>query len=514
MLAKVESRSVWGIEARKVEVEVDITGGLPCFNIVGLADTAVKESKDRVISAIKNSGFKFPPKRITINLAPADLRKEGAGYDLAIAVGILAASGELEQRFIDGKVLCGELSLDGGLRPISGVLPMISAAAGGAEDAIIIIPSGNLMEAGVVRGIKIFPAGKLRDVVDFLKGVSAVTSADAVVSMQERRAAEDTGQEMDFSDVKGQWHVKRGLEVAAAGGHNVIMIGPPGSGKTMLAQRIITILPELRFEEMLETTKIHSVSGLLNSGNHLISCRPFRIPHHTVSYAGLVGGGPRLRPGEISLAHNGVLFLDELPEFRRDALEALRQPMESGEVVISRASTSLKYPARFMLIAAMNPCPCGYFTDPKRECHCTPPMIQRYLSKVSGPLLDRIDIHLEVPSLKYKEMSGKSRGESSESIRKRVEMARNIQKCRYEGLQISCNARLGSKDTEKYCVTDKEASELLKLAILELGLSARGYDKVLKIARTIADLSGRDVISAEHISEAVNYRSLDRDLGF
>jgi len=513
MLAKVESRSLWGIEARKVEVEVDITGGLPCFNIVGLADTAVKESKDRVISAIKNSGFKLPPKRITINLAPADLRKEGAGYDLAIAVGILAATGELDKCLVGDKVFCGELSLDGCLRPINGMLPMISAPGISGKDTVIIIPQGNSKEAGVVRGIKTYPARRLRDVVDFLRGVSGIAPADIPIGTEDCYAS-DAGQEMDFSDVKGQWHVKRGLEVAAAGGHNVLMIGPPGSGKTMLAQRLITILPDLRFEEMLETTKVHSVSGLLNSGNHLISRRPFRMPHHTVSYAGLVGGGTRLRPGEISLAHNGVLFLDELPEFKRDALEALRQPMEGGEVVISRASASLKYPAKFMLIAAMNPCPCGYFTDPKRECHCTPPMIQRYLSKVSGPLLDRIDIHLEVPSLKYKEMSGKSRGESSEIIRQRVKNARTIQKCRYEGLSISCNAHLGSKDTEKYCVTDKEASELLKLAILELGLSARGYDKVLKIARTVADLSGKELIGAEHISEAVNYRSLDRDLGF
>jgi len=292
------------------------------------------------------------------------------------------------------------------------------------------------------------------------------------------------------------------------------MIGPPGSGKTMLAQRLITILPALSSGEMLETTKIHSVSGLLSSGNYLVSRRPFRMPHHTVSYAGLVGGGSRLKPGEISLAHNGVLFLDELPEFRRDALEALRQPLEGGEVVISRAASSLRYPAKFMLVAAMNPCPCGYFTDPKKECHCTPPIIQRYLSKISGPLLDRIDIHLEVPSLKYKELSGKSRGEGSEAIRGRVDAARAAQKQRYENLPIYCNAHLGSKDTERYCCTDKEASELLKLAILELGLSARGYDKVLKIARTIADLAGSETISAEHISEAINYRSLDRDLGF
>jgi magnesium chelatase family protein len=510
MLAKIESRSVLGIEAKKVDVEVDIAGGLPCFTIVGLADTAVKESRDRVISAIKNSGFKFPPKKITINLAPADLRKEGAGYYLAIALGILVANGEFGQELTEGMVICGELSLDGGLRPINGVLPVAMGLAGSGSRGLVI-PHGNSKEAGIVRGVAVYAAASLREVVEFLKGACVIDPVS-----YEDPGADETPQDfdIDFSDVKGQWHVKRGLEVAAAGGHNVLMIGPPGSGKTMLAQRLTTILPGLSLGEMLETTKIHSVSGLLSSSNHLVLRRPFRMPHHTVSYAGLVGGGSRLKPGEISLAHNGVLFLDELPEFRRDALEALRQPLEGGEVIICRAASSLKYPAKFMLVAAMNPCPCGYFTDPKKECHCTPPLIQRYLSKVSGPLLDRIDIHLEVPSLRYKELSGKSRGESSEAIRERVNTARAAQKKRYEGLPIYCNAHLGSKETEKYCSIDKEATELLKLAILELGLSARGYDKVLKIARTIADLAGPDTISAEHISEAINYRSLDRDLGF
>ena len=510
MLAKIESRTILGIEAKKVEVEVDMSGGLPCFTIVGLPDAAVRESRDRVISAIRNCGFKFPPKKITINLAPADLRKEGASFDLAIAVGILVSNGDLEQGHVDGKVFCGELSLDGGLRPINGALPIaIGISENGGND--FILPSENAREAAIVSGISVFPTKDLGEVVNFLKGIAKIEPLKVdFVGLPEPSGSFD----IDFSDVKGQWHVKRGLEVAASGGHNVLMIGPPGSGKTMLAQRLVTILPGLSFEEMLETTKIHSVSGLLDSKNFLVSRRPFRMPHHTVSYAGLVGGGKILKPGEISLSHNGVLFLDELPEFHRDALEALRQPLEGGTITVSRAAYNFSYPAKFMLVAAMNPCPCGYFTDPKKECHCAPPAIQRYLSKISGPLLDRIDIHLEVPSLRYKELSSKSRGESSADIKERVNKARKMQEDRYKGLNIFCNAHLSSKNIEQFCRIDKEGSELLKLAILELGLSARGYDKVLKIARTIADLAGTEMISAEHISEAINYRSLDRNLGF
>lgn len=507
MLAKVESKAVCGIEAKKVEVEVDINNGLPHFAIVGLADTAVKESRDRVISAIKNSGFKFPPKRITINLAPADLRKEGASFDLPIAIGILIANGELEQSCVEGKIFCGELSLDGKLRPIEGALAIaIELSDNGRRD--FIIPYENAKEAAIVKGVSVYPVKYLYEVINFLKGNLRIERQDVDI---DEIWNSHCNCNLDFSDVKGQWHVKRGLEVAAAGGHNVLMIGPPGSGKTMLAERLPTILPGLSFEEALETTKIHSVAGLLNSENFLISKRPFRMPHHTVSYAGLVGGGINLRPGEISLAHNGVLFLDELPEFHRDALEALRQPLEGGNITISRAAYTFDYPAKFMLVAAMNPCKCGNFNDLKSPCRCSPNEVYRYRSKISGPLLDRIDVHLEVPSVRYQELTSNRLPENSAQIKERVDKARAIQRERLNEEGIQSNASMSHKQTRKFCELGKAEKDLLKITMLEFNFSARAYDKILKISRTIADLSGFENIKTEHLSEAIQYRSLDRD---
>ncbi|MFH1778787.1 MAG: YifB family Mg chelatase-like AAA ATPase [Candidatus Omnitrophota bacterium] len=507
MLAKVESKAVSGIEAKKVEVEVDISNGLPHFAIVGLADTAVKESRDRVISAIKNSGLKFPPKRITINLAPADLKKEGASFDLPIAIGILIANGELEQRHVEGKIFCGELSLDGRLRPIDGVLPIAIELSENSK-CDFILPYENAKEAAIVKGVSVFGIKNLYEVINFLKGHLKIEPQEVDIDGIRHSSCDF---DLDFSDVKGQWHVKRGLEVAAAGGHNVLMIGPPGAGKTMLAQRLPAILPELSFEEALEATKIHSVAGLLNSQNFLVSKRPFRMPHHTISYAGLVGGGSILRPGEISLAHNGVLFLDELPEFRRDALEALRQPLESGEVTISRASSTLKYPAKFMFVAAMNPCKCGLFGQLKSVCRCNPNEVYKYRSKISGPLLDRIDIHLEVPFVRYQELTSKQLPETSAQIKERVDKARAIQVERLKAENIQCNAQMNHKQVRKFCELGKEEKDLLKMAMAELNFSARAYDKILKIARTIADLAECDDIKTEHLSEAIQYRSLDRN---